>query len=248
MMVLLWPSVFSLMQRLIWVQIFLAVGAAFGMGIHFMRHAGGVAGRGSWWPLLHFAKPSLVIGLLSPLSALLMRRLLAEGLSWREVGMIQAQWRVTDWVMALASGVMAIRYLPLLSAELSTATFFRLLRQMALVTLLPGAFFLLGYLWFQNSLLVFFYQVDFALSTRAAALFLLGDWVRIISWIFLYALFARRQTWAIAVGEFLSIPLFVTLVWLSPSPMNPVFVAELWLVSYCVYAIFNGFMVMRSSP
>lgn len=241
-----WSSGQTLMIRLLWAQIALALVVLIGLTRAFILHANSLGDRASWWPLLRFAKVGLAIGLLSPLASLIMRRLLAETLSWREVGMIQAQWRITDWVMALASGVMANYYLPLLSATMANERH-RQLRRMALVTLLPSAVVFLGYLLFQEPIIRLFYQHGFALAIPTAAIFLLGDWIRLVSWVFLYAMFVRRQTWAIALGEFLSLPLFATLLWLAPKPLSPFLVSCLWVGSYCAYAAFNAFMVIRKT-
>ncbi|MBF0126940.1 MAG: hypothetical protein HQM02_06980 [Magnetococcales bacterium] len=244
---ILWRSEVPLMGRLLWAQIALAVLVALGLLTHFTRHAHGVGWGDAWRPLLRYAPAGLSIGLLSPISSLIMRRELADALSWEDVGMIQAQWRVVDWVMALASGVMTYHFLPLLSAAMGKE-FDGQLGRMARWTLLPSALLMLVYWLFQEPILWLFYQSGFALSPRATALFLLGDWVRILSWIFLYTLYVRRQTWAIVFGEIFSLPLFATLLWLAPAPLAAWHVGALWVVSYCTYATFNGLMVLKWQP
>jgi len=63
--------------------------------------------------------------------------------------------------------------------------------------------------------------------------------VRIASWIPLFALYAQRRTRAIAVGEFLSLPLFALLTVLAAADLSLTFTATLWLVSFAAYLAFN---------
>ncbi|MBF0179968.1 MAG: hypothetical protein HQM03_08090 [Magnetococcales bacterium] len=239
-----WPGGTPLMERLLWAQIVPALAVAGVFCYRFMRHFHDIDWQETWRPLLRFAPVGISIGLLSPFSSLLMRSRLAELLSWHDVGMIQAQWRIIEWVTALASGVMVYHYLPLLSAAEGEA-FFRQLRRMALATLPPAALLMIFFILLQDIITQFFYQSGFALPLPAAMMFLLGDWIRVVAWVFLYALYARRQTVAITWGEFLSLPLFTALLWLVPGPLLPWQVGGLWVISYCAYAVFNGWMVVR---
>ena len=201
-------------------------------------------------PLMRFIPVGLTIGVMSPVSMLLMRAGLGESLSWHEVGHFQALWRLADWVTALASGMLSLVFLPRLSASWGSNRFHFELRRSALVVLAPAAGLLAVLFLAQGWLLALLYDARFVVSNTAAAWFLAGSWVRIVSWVFLYGLFAAHRTRTIMLGEFLSLPLFAALLWLWHDGMTLERASMLYLVSYLVYAIVNaiGLALAGSHP
>lgn len=59
-------------------------------------------------PMRRYILPGLSIGVLSPLSLLLVRSTVGEALSWHDAGVLQALFRVADWVCTLAGGYLAV--------------------------------------------------------------------------------------------------------------------------------------------
>jgi PST family polysaccharide transporter len=195
--------------------------------------------------LRRYLLPGLAIGILSPASLLVARAIVGEALSWHEAGVLQALWRVADWVCGLAAGVLSVYFLPRFSALRGSALLAVELRRAAFWTLVPAAavFFLL-YLA-QRPLMALLYESDFGASDGAVALLFGGSVVRIASWIPLFALYAMRRTRAIAFGELLSLPLFAALCAAAGSRLSLEVAGALWLLSYAVYLGFNSWAVRR---
>jgi len=57
--------------------------------------------------LRRYIFPGLVIGVLTPIATVAARGIVSTEMSWQEVGLLQALWRVSDWVASVAAGVMA---------------------------------------------------------------------------------------------------------------------------------------------
>ena len=70
-------------------------------------------------------------------------------------------------------------------------------------------------------------------------------WLRIAAWIALFGLYAAVRTRAIAIGEFLSLPLFVGLVVALGERLTLEAAGLLWVVTFGVYAGFN-FWALRT--
>jgi PST family polysaccharide transporter len=197
--------------------------------------------RASSHPLRRYILPGLVIGILSPASMLVARAAIGEGLSWHDTGVMQALWRVADWVCGLAAGILLLYFLPRfaaagsnLSAEMGRA---------AKLILVPAAG-VFAFLWIvQEPVLRLLYDESFHAPSVAAVLVFAGSLVRIASWIPLFALYAQRRTRAIAVGEFFSLPLFALLTVLAASNLSLTLAAALWLVSFVAYLAFNSWAV-----
>ena len=186
-----------------------------------------------------YVLPGLSIGILSPASTYLARALVADALSWHDAGVLQALWRVSDWVAAIAAGVLSLFWLPRLSAAAGMAHFATELRRATLATALPSAAVLALLLAVHGPALALFYDARFSASSIAVALLFGGVAMRVRSWAGLFALYARRRTVAIAVGELLSLPLFALLVAAWPRPLTLEAVCGAWLLAFSAYAAFN---------
>lgn len=197
--------------------------------------------------LVKFIPVGLAIGIMSPVSMLLIRGMLSGMLSWEEVGFIQALWRSTEWVTATAAGMLSLVFLPRFSSTYGSARFRGEMLRAAVIVLVPAACLLLLIFFNQRIMLAILYDARFVVSNETAALFMLGCWIRIVSWLFLYGLFAAHRTWLIVAGEVLSLPLFALLLWLFAKEMTLERAALLYLVSYLVYLGFNACALLYSS-
>jgi len=202
--------------------------------------------------LVRFVPVGLAIGIMSPVSMLLVRGMLSGSLSWDEVGYLQALWRSTEWVTATAAGVLSLVFLPRFSSALEISfggseRFRQEMTHAGLAVLIPAACLLLLIYLNQRAMLATLYDARFIVSDATAALFMLGSWIRIASWLFLFGLFAAHRTRLIMTGEVLSLPLYALLLWLFADGMTLERTALLYLVSYLVYLAFTAASLLYAS-
>jgi O-antigen/teichoic acid export membrane protein len=197
--------------------------------------------------LRRYILPGLVIGALTPIATVAARNTVSIEMSWQEVGLLQALWRVSDWVASIAAGVMAVHFLPRLAAAHRTPHFAAELKRAALATILPSAIALAVLGVFQGPVFALLYDESFRMSDAAVVLFFAGSFVRIASWLPLYALYAMRRTGPLVIGEFLSMPLFAVLLAVHPRPLTLESAGALWLASYLGYGLFNLLAMRRAS-
>jgi len=197
--------------------------------------------------LVKFVPVGLAIGIMSPVSMLLIRTLLSGMLSWGDVGFMQALWRSTEWVTATAAGVLSLVFLPRFSSTYGSARFKSEILRAGMIVMIPAACLLLLIYLNQRAMLAALYDARFVVSNETAALFMLGCWIRIASWLFLFGLFAAHRTWLIVAGEILSLPLFALLLWLFADGMTLELAAQLYLASYLAYLGFNAAALLHSS-
>jgi PST family polysaccharide transporter len=198
--------------------------------------------RASSHPLRRYVLPGLVIGILSPVSMLVARAAIGDGLSWHDVGVLQALWRLADWVCGIAAGVLSVYFLPRFAARGDLMA--ELLRAAKWV-LIPAAAVFAALLAMHEWLLAALYDETFRAPPAAVALLFAGSLVRIASWIPLFALYAQRRTRAIAAGELLSLPLFALLTIVAVERLSLTLAAILWLVSFAAYLGFNLWAARR---
>lgn len=202
--------------------------------------------------LTQFVPVGLVIGIMSPISMLLVRGMLSGTLSWSEVGFLQALWRSTEWVTATAAGMLSLIFLPRFSATFfsdhgGAAQFKKEMLRAAMMVLIPAGCLLLLIFFNQRALLAMLYDTRFVVSNETAAWIMLGSWIRIASWLFLFGLFAAHRTRLIMAGEILSLPLYALLLWLFAEGLTLERAGLLYLVSYLVYLVFNAIALLYFS-
>jgi PST family polysaccharide transporter len=197
-------------------------------------------------PLRRYIVPSVAIGILSPASTLAARAAVGHALSWEEAGVLQALWRLLDWVGGFASGVLSVYFLPQLAAARQAERFGEVLAAAAKSTLIPAAVVLAAFVAWREPLLDLLYGAQFRPSALATGLVFAGGVVRIAAWVALYGLYARRRTVAIAAGEVLSLPLFAALVAGAGSRLTLEVAGGCWLAAYCAYLAFNVWALRRA--
>lgn len=190
-------------------------------------------------PLRRYVLPSIAIGILSPASTLVARAAVGDALSWHEAGVLQALWRVSDWVCGFAGGVLSVYYLPQLAAARERERFAAVLRAAARNTLIPAAAVLALFLVLHRPLLAALYDETFRASSLAVALLFGGSLVRIGAWVAMFGLYALRRTRALAIGELLSLPLFAALALAAGGSLTLELTGVFWLLAFCAYLGFN---------
>jgi PST family polysaccharide transporter len=239
------------LRGLMWVQSFMLaiIGIAIWRYLDKLSRArdGQEDGAEYFRKLVKFVPVGLAIGIMSPVSMLLARGMLSGTLSWSDVGFLQALWRSTEWVTATAAGVLSLIFLPRFSATYGSARFKREMTRAGVMVLIPAACLLLLIFFNQRAMLATLYDTRFVVSDETAALIMLGSWIRIASWVFLFGLFSAHRTGRIMAGEILSLPFYALLLWLFADGMTLERTALLYFVSYLVYFGFNAIALLYSS-
>jgi len=193
-----------------------------------------------------FVAAGIAIGILSPAAMAIARLEIAASASWETVGAVQALWRTSEWITAVAAGLLNAYFLPRLAAAKAAPAFAAELRSAAKQVLRP-ALLALCLLWLLlPQVLALLYREGFPVGRLDALPFFAGDALRMLSWIFLFGLFARGAGWAVTAGELLSLPLFAALLVLLPGALPLAAIGLAWMLAYVVYAGFNFWALRRS--
>ncbi|HEV3010721.1 MAG TPA: hypothetical protein VGX52_16965, partial [Burkholderiales bacterium] len=211
----------------------------------FVPHRADAPQRADDHALQRYVLPGVVIGILSPVSMIVVRSLVADALSWHESGVLQALWRLSDWICGFAAGVLSVLYLPRLAAAYPQAGLAPVLRESARNVLAPSALLFVLLFAFYSPVLELLYDPSFKASPLVVGLLFAGSLARIAAWIPLFGLYAASRTRAIAVGELLSLPLFAALAFAAGDRLTLEVVGALWLATYLAYGAFNLWALRR---
>jgi O-antigen/teichoic acid export membrane protein len=212
----------------------------------FVPHRADAPARAEDHALQRYLLPGIVVGILSPASLLVARGMVGESLSWHDSGVLQALWRIADWVCGLAAGVLAVLYLPRFAAAYPRPGLGPVVREAAATVLLPSAALFVLLFAVHRPLLAALYDPSFEAPPAAVALLFAGSLVRIASWIALFALYAARRTRAIALGELFSLPLFAALAVAAGDTLTLESLGVFWLVAFLAYTAFNCWALRKA--
>lgn len=190
--------------------------------------------------LIKYIPAGFSIGILTPLSLLVSRSLIAQNLDWQAAGTVTAIWRASDWILNCAQGFLYYSLLPQLSSQHLPKKSWLIIQRTMYIVLLPAliAFLLLHI--YRDPILALLYSEKIQVSWETSALFWSGDLVRIFSGIFLIGLYAYQASKSISIGEFLSQPLFVFFLFIT-STYTLELIGLYHLITYMIYASFCMF-------
>lgn len=200
--------------------------------------------------LIKYLPAGLSIGLLTPLSGLLIRSTLAQEMDWNAAGTATALWHASDWILSGSVGVLYYHYLPILSQHARQGSLQPILHHIAVRVCLPATLALACLFLLQDLLLPALYDPRLHVAWSISAWFWAGDALRIAAALFLYGLFARQAGRTIAVGEWLSQPLLAIILMMGAAQSLLATGFAHWIV-YAIYAGYNGIAVLwfdRYSP
>ena len=197
--------------------------------------------------LRKFIGAGFAIGILTPLSVMIARSVIANDLDWQSVGIATALWRVSDWILCAAQAVLYFHFLPLLSKSTSDQLLRRLIK-VILQVFIPSVFVLLLLFIARQAVFSFLYSNQLVIDWEVCLLFWSGDALRILALIFLLALYVLHRTKTISVVELFSQPLLALLLFLGAAS-SLIWVGVAHLLTYAVYALlcFLGVVVVIST-
>ena len=235
-------SLWELTNPIIWILCtIIGVGGCANLWLAFLLYRNnqdekfGIAQLKEWiFKIGKFIPAGLSIGLLSPLCVLLTRSMLAQEQSWEVAGTATALWRASDWVLSSVQTILYFHYLPLLSKDALQGKMKSSVKKITLQIMLPSAIFLILLIVFHNPILHLLYDDQLNISLEIAILFWSGDAARILSAIFLMALFVLHATKIITIWDFFSQPLFILLLFIGMDASLRL-TGMAYLITYLIY-------------
>jgi len=205
--------------------------------LHWYRHTRDA--RNFFWIALAKLTPYIAagfsVGMLTPLSILVVRSAIAHDLSWYAAGVSTALWRASDWVLSTSQGVMYYHFLPLLSQEIKRGNGVTAMRSVVSKVFLPSLMILLILFFLRDTVLPLLYDERLQVDWHIAALFWGGDALRVLACIFLIGLYSMHATKAITVWDIFSQPLFAVMLLLGAS-QTMFMVGYAHIATYFIYA------------
>ncbi|MCZ2396337.1 MAG: O-antigen translocase [Chitinophagales bacterium] len=151
--------------------------------------------------LFSFSLMAIVSGTVSPVMQFLVRSKIISSVSLQDAGYWQAVTRISDYYLGFVSSVLVVYYMPKLS-ELKTADEIRKEIRYGYKIILPVVGILSLSVWLCRDLIIhILFTKDFIAMRDLFAFQLIGDFLKIGSWILAYLMVAKAMTRIFIITE-----------------------------------------------
>ncbi|MFC5579819.1 O-antigen translocase [Rhodanobacter terrae] len=195
--------------------------------------------------LAAFSVMTLSSALLPPLINIAVRDHLAVRFGWEQVGYWQAVSKVSDAYLLFLTTAINIYYLPKLASTHERAPLVLELRH-AYRYLLPAVVALAAVVYVMRSWVTrLLFSADFASANALYGPQLLGDVVKIASFILSYVMLAKAMTRLFVISEFVFAASYLALVYVLTAQFGLVGAMYAFTINYLFYLAFNVLVVRR---
>ncbi|QXB22137.1 O-antigen translocase [Lelliottia amnigena] len=126
-----------------------------------------------------------------PLAIICIRNLLIDSLGWNIAGQWQAVWKISEAYLSVVTMAMSVYYLPLLSSIYSIDDLKREVNRTAIL-ILPIVVILSLVVYFSRDLIItILFTEEFRAARDLFAIQLIGDVIKIASWIYAFPILSR---------------------------------------------------------
>lgn len=195
--------------------------------------------------LSRYSLMTLTSALLSPAVQLIVRNMLADKFSWEQVGYWQAVSKVSEAYLLFITMAISVYYLPKLSAITDRGLFVAEIKA-AFKYLIPVvvAAALVIYL-VRDFITVVLFSDQFSGSLYLYAPQLLGDVIKIASFILSFIMLAKAMTKIFLLSEVVFSVMYVIWVYTLTKFFGLVGAMYAFVVNYAIYFFFNAFVARR---
>jgi PST family polysaccharide transporter len=195
--------------------------------------------------LARFSVMTLSSALLPPLVTLVVRNRLAGEFGWEQVGYWQAVTRVSDAYLLFLTAAINIYYLPKLASTRERGALMRELRQGFRIVVPVVAMLALAIYVLRGWITQLLFTDAFAPANPLYGPQLVGDVVKIASFILSYVMLAKAMTRLFVVSECVFAASYLALVFILTARFGVVGAMYAFAINYGAYLVFNIVVVRR---
>lgn len=182
-----------------------------------------------------------------PISMILVRMILVRHVGWVETGQWQAVWKISEVYLGVITMALSTYYLPRLSSLIGVDAIISEVHKTALIIMPIVSIMALGVYFSRDLVISILFTDDFAGARNLFAIQLIGDVVKIFSWLYAYPMLSRGATkWYISTEVIFS-SLFVIISYLLISRVGVQGANYAYLLNYIMYFFIMIFNIRRIS-
>ena len=187
--------------------------------------------------LLKYSAMALVSATMIPLSHIYIRNYIGTNIGWKEAGYWQAIWKISETYLMIITTTLSVYYLPKLSSihdktELRSELLYGYKIIMPIVIVMA-----LGIYIFRDLIIQILFTRDFLPMSELFLYQLIGDVIKIASWLLGYIMLAKAMTKVFIITEIVFSVLFVVLSVVFIDSFGLVGITYAFSLNYFLYLI-----------
>lgn len=195
--------------------------------------------------LSHYSLMALVSAISLPLTHIYLRNYIGSNIGWDEAGYWQAIWKISETYLMLVTTTLSIYYLPKLASihdadELKKEIFYVYKIVMPIVILMAVLIF-----FFKTLIILILFSDAFIPMSNLFLFQLMGDVVKIASWLLGFIMIAKSMTKLFVFSEIFFKLTFIAISILLMQIYGLVGITMAFLVNYILYLVFLYFSLRR---
>lgn len=195
--------------------------------------------------LLAFSLMAVVSGTVIPIMQIMVRNKIINSVSLNDAGYWQAVTRISDYYLGFITSVLVVYYMPRLS-ELTDKTEIKKEIRNGYKLILPIVGFFSFMIWiFKGFIIHVLFTPDFIEMKELFAFQLIGDFLKIGSWLLAFIMIAKAMTRTYIITEILFAANFVLMSYLFIGHFGVVGATYAFALNYLIYWIVMELMVWR---
>ncbi|PKG82230.1 O-antigen flippase [Colwellia sp. 75C3] len=180
-----------------------------------------------------------------PVSHLIIRNYIGENISWEAAGYWQAIWYISTMYLMIVTTALSTYYLPRLS-EIKSKGELRAELKQGYAVIVPVVLLLSSCIYISKELIVYvLFSDEFKPMLELFKWQLIGDMVRMLSFLFAYLLLAKAKVKLVVLGEISFSVLFVVLSYAFITRYGLIGVTYAYSLNYLLYFIFTFFATIK---
>ncbi|MFJ5439257.1 O-antigen translocase [Pectobacterium brasiliense] len=182
-----------------------------------------------------------------PVALICIRNILINHVGWESAGQWQAVWKISEVYLSVITIALGTYYLPKLSTLESTKSIRKEINKTILIIIPIAAFMALCVYIFRDVAISVLFTEEFRGARDLFAIQLLGDVIKIASWLYAYPMLSRGATKWFVLTEIVFSIMLVLLTWI----FVPLYSAQganiSYVINYTLYLIFTFLFLERYS-
>jgi PST family polysaccharide transporter len=191
--------------------------------------------------LLKYSFMTLVSAIMVPMSHIYIRNYIGTNLGWNAAGYWQAIWKISDVYLMLITTTLSIYYLPKFSSiqdktELKKEIIYGYKIIMPIVIIMAICIYI-----FRDFIIKLLFTKDFLPMKELFLYQLIGDVIKIASWLLGYIMLAKAMTKLFVISEVIFVLSFVCLGVLFIKIFGLIGITIAFMINYLLYLLFLSF-------
>lgn len=184
--------------------------------------------------------------LVVPISLIAVRNIIVSFVGWSDAGSWQATWRISETYLTLITVALSAYYLPRLSTIKDNREIFREINLTLRVVLPVTVVSAFSIFFLRDFIIALLFTGEFQRARDLIPVQLVGDILKITSWLYAYVMISRGLTRLFVFSEVFFGVSFVILVYVCVSQLGTVGASVAYVINYLVYFLFSFYVVKTS--